>query len=762
MPFDCGPYRCSPALGACLSRCHSVDDCAPGSVCNADGHCVPPPDRAHGQDAGCNLTAQVPGRPGAAWLAAGLLAFEAARRRRQASPRLPRLDRGRESRCGLLLCLSLVASCAAEPGSPGAAALRDRFPDQAAEILERRDALVAVAEGFAVQSTSRGTAAWQRRGDLRAVLPRRGEDVFRFRLAHSSGSDRGAALSADFEVRVRELGASGEGAVAGSAVAYARPGGTSYWTATESGYEEWLLLEEGFATGDRPSAAWEIEGAALRQGGRSIELCDEGGTPRLRVTAPRAYAEGGRPIEARLAVNGKRIELWVDAGDQRALVDPAWIAAGSMGAARYAGQTATLLGDGRVLVAGGIGADGSDELVLNSAELFDPKGNTWVPAAALGGLRTNHTATLLGNGFVRVAGGVGFDGVQNLFPQLYDPNNDTWTGAAGSFWGRDHHTATLLGNGKVLVAGGLGSDPEVGTTAELYDPDSDTETLTGSMNASHAGHTATLLGNGKVLIVGGSATSQASAELYDPDSDTWSVTGPMGVADRSGHTATLLGDGRTLVAGGANLSAAELYDPVSSTWTPAASMGAARSRHTATLLSNGQVLIAGGLLVPGDQTSYLASAELYDPARDTWAPTASMTTGRYDHTATRLGSGQVLIAGGKNDNVLASAELFSPLPTGAPCTLPGECQTGFCVDGVCCTTACEAGPCNACSAAAGAPWTAPARRSLVPLAMTTTPAPRPTPARRAPASAAPPSSALHRMPVTTACASPGPAAAPSS
>ena len=87
------------------------------------------------------------------------------------------------------------------------------------------------------------------------------------------------------------------------------------------------------------------------------------------------------------------------------------------------------------------------------------------------------------------------------------------------------------------------------------------------------------------------------------------------------------------------MSSAQLYDPVLGTWTTTGSLNRARSGHTATLLGNGKVLIAGG-------GGYQSTAELYDPVEETWTTTGSLNTGRTYHTATLLPSGKVLVAGG--------------------------------------------------------------------------------------------------------------------
>jgi len=175
----------------------------------------------------------------------------------------------------------------------------------------------------------------------------------------------------------------------------------------------------------------------------------------------------------------------------------------------------------------------------------------------------------------------------------------TWTETGSLATARRSHTATLLPNGQVLVAGGI-KGSTILASAELYDPASGTWTETGSLADARQLHTATLLPNGKVLVAGGQDSSfngLASAELYDPASGTWTETGSLANA-RWSHTATLLANGMVLVAGGGifeGSDSAELYDPASGTWTETGDLVNVRFVHTATLLSNGNVLAAGGL-----------------------------------------------------------------------------------------------------------------------------------------------------------------------
>jgi Galactose oxidase, central domain/Kelch motif len=231
----------------------------------------------------------------------------------------------------------------------------------------------------------------------------------------------------------------------------------------------------------------------------------------------------------------------------------------------------------------------------------------------------------------------------------------TWSLTGSLITGRAHHTATLLSNGQVLVAGG-GFGGDQGETpyasAELYVPRVHRWIATGSMHTRRVGHTATLLHTGQVLVTGGSSgwiidPRQLSAELYDPRTGRWTVTGRMHTV-RMSHTATLLASGKVLVVGGMDLrrhplASGELYDPHTGAWTVITAMHAARSGHTATLLPSGKVLVAGG---EGGHGDLLASAEVYDPHTGTWTVTGSMHTARGAHTATLLPNGTVLVAGG--------------------------------------------------------------------------------------------------------------------
>jgi N-acetylneuraminic acid mutarotase len=345
----------------------------------------------------------------------------------------------------------------------------------------------------------------------------------------------------------------------------------------------------------------------------------------------------------------------------------AWSPAAPMAVPR-SDHNATLLMHGKVLVTGGYNNLTSGIL---SAQLYDPATNTWSPSAgSMATPRNNFTATLLTNGKVLIAGGYYNKPISSA--ELYDPVSNTWSPAASMAAARGSHTATLLANGKVLVAGG---DTNHGflSSAELYDPQNNTWSSAGSMGVARAYQTATLLTNGKVLLAGGDNAVPVTAELYDPATNTWSAAGSLAVA-QFGFTATLLGNGKVLIAGGGDLSdftnSAQLYDPFSNSWSLVASMHTQRSGHTATLLGNGKVLIVGGVSPNrgAPQNTFNSSAELYDPANNTWSFTGAMSSGRWNHTATLLNNGRVLVTGGFSSGVspYASAELYTLAGTADP------------------------------------------------------------------------------------------------
>ena len=268
----------------------------------------------------------------------------------------------------------------------------------------------------------------------------------------------------------------------------------------------------------------------------------------------------------------------------------------------YLTGPAVNLNNATVLIAGGLTTQSNGVSVKsNLAELYQMGSHTFVATGSMADARYEHTATLLRDGRVLVVGGADMmDGIDNLATaELYDPLTGKFTRTGSMAQGRAAHTATLLADGRVLIAGGYGGGTLPLTSAEIYDPATGKFTTTGSMTVARLNHTATMLVGGSVLITGGADSNSnvlSSAEIYDPASGTFHATGSM-TTPREWHTATTLGDDRVLIVGGfggGNLASAEIYDPATGKFTATGSMKTARKGHTATLLIYGQVIVAGG------------------------------------------------------------------------------------------------------------------------------------------------------------------------
>jgi hypothetical protein len=387
--------------------------------------------------------------------------------------------------------------------------------------------------------------------------------------------------------------------------------------------------------------------------------------------------------------------------------------AGEMSTARDE-HTATLLNDGRVLVAGGrIGSE-----FLNTAELYEPASGQWTPAGTLRSARAAHTATLLPDGRVVLVGGlaVGCCGEEAVgSAEVFNPEDGSWE--AIGIPGRGYHTATPIEDSfQILLVGGTNGAPVGGLeSVMLFDVEDGTVTGVQSLAIPLVYHTATWVPSvGVVLAGGGYFGPQADVEVYDARGISSRALTPM-IARRMLFTATLLKSDLLLMTGGASretnsgapegpLSSTELYDPTGGgNAGPSGAMGHPRFLHTATLLKGGRVLVVGGA---DDRGIAQATAEISDTLGQRWAPVKSLSTARLGHTATLLQDGRVLVVGGRGSSAggpsFASAEIFSLESEGIPCLSPEDCQSGYCIDGVCCDSACGRGSCDACSVAAGA------------------------------------------------------------
>lgn len=389
---------------------------------------------------------------------------------------------------------------------------------------------------------------------------------------------------------------------------------------------------------------------------------------------------------------------------------------GSMAAARggHSAVGLSLSSKGRVLVSGGLPSQ-SSQSPLESFEVYDPDTGK-------------------------------FGAVKNGANDLKFPQD----------FGRSLHATTLLADGVVLITGGaiLLNQPTNTTYVLTYSPPSaSTLAPAGGMSQSRAGHTATRLPNGQVLVVGGYVLSQSAlklAELYNPVSTAFDPIAPLGLPPggnpqqmkelRAFHTANLIqlsdpdpmvqgdeeavvvisGGVSSLIAGAQYSNTVEVYEHRTSVrgFSALISGVTKRARHTTTPLPTGDLLLAGGV----NDTGTLNAVDVLriTPPVDVATPTTGqfvtldpplppLGDARHSHIAAAVNAGEdiaagqtVMVAGGSGvTGPLASAEVLIR-DLGEKCTIDAECLSGFCVDGVCCNTACDT-ECYSCSAAEQAP-----------------------------------------------------------
>lgn len=286
--------------------------------------------------------------------------------------------------------------------------------------------------------------------------------------------------------------------------------------------------------------------------------------------------------------------------------------------------------------------------LFQSAAALAQSGGTFTPTGSTTIARTGHTATLLPNGKVLIAGGY-TGSVQLASAELYDPATGTFARTGDMTTPRAGNTAVLLPNGKVLIEGGV--------SAELYDPSTGTFTATGDPVApglplsTPASAGAVLLANGSVLF----------GQLYDPITGTFS----LGASPFWANVVSLLADGRVFLGdtGWQVWPYAVLYNPASDATQATGTPGDADLLYDDGVggapLANGKVLLAGGI---SEVTNLFSTgAELYDPLTGTFAPTGDMALGRAYYTATPLGDGSVMIAGSSAAAVSTTAELYDPV-----------------------------------------------------------------------------------------------------
>jgi len=245
-----------------------------------------------------------------------------------------------------------------------------------------------------------------------------------------------------------------------------------------------------------------------------------------------------------------------------------------------------------------------------------------------------------------------------------------WSRAGNLVAGVDSGNAFALSDGRVVSVGIPSVVPWWPATTQIWNPATNKWTKPASVpllpNLFQA--VPVLLDDGRILVTGfctANCGSGSNAEIYDPATDSWTMPGQMMTA-RFGHKAVKLLDGRVLVMGGcssygcgSDTPSAEIFDPATNTFTSVAPMKAHRASFGATLLADGRVLVTGGY----NSTGVTTENETYDPAADKWTVNPPMKHPHAVHVAMLLQDGRVLAAGGDTGLGLpgAEADVFDPV-----------------------------------------------------------------------------------------------------
>jgi hypothetical protein len=308
-------------------------------------------------------------------------------------------------------------------------------------------------------------------------------------------------------------------------------------------------------------------------------------------------------------------------------------------------HTATVLKDGRVLIVGGRTDTGSPPTTAKTS-LYDPKTGTLTDGPLLKAARMDHSATLLGDGRVLVVGGASESGIGIASSELYDPNGNSWSAGPSMPSPRMGHTATVLASGDVLIAGGFAYGAHLGSLM-LYKPSAGAPGSWSSVPAvlatPRSAHAAVRLSSGKVLFIGGAADTDIldTIEIFDSTTGGISTAAAKLTEKRNLPTADLLANGKVIVVGGNDAKHDDVYDPATDKVSALSHLGDPPERHASVTLLDARVLVCGSDFTPGDR------AEIFSTdGGGTWNGAPSMKAPRYGHTASLLADGSVLVVGG--------------------------------------------------------------------------------------------------------------------
>jgi Kelch motif len=407
--------------------------------------------------------------------------------------------------------------------------------------------------------------------------------------------------------------------------------------------------------------------------GTKCEKCAKSVAPRVVLATSRSRVPWVIGVVGAVIVVGAIVALNLRGGGSSKPTPPpavlgSWAKGPSLTSIR--GTTAVVqLRNGQVLAAGG----GVGAVPVSAAELYDPASQSWKPTGALNEARRGANAVVLADGRVLIAGGIAGPTLLSS-AEIYDPGTGRWTTTGSMAIARLDPTMTMLPGGDVLVAGGTTTGGQQGTgggqtisptsSAEVFHAATGQWSATKPMTDARFEATATVLTDGRVLIVGGfggAGTNSPtglqypalkSAEIFDPAVGAFTGAGSMSEG-RAWQVATRLADGSVLVAGGlgggtgsGTLSTAERFQPTTAAWTEVAPMAQGRSGASASALTSGMVMVTGGETVDQGTRHSLATAQVYDPAKNLWHPAGSMSCPRSGAGTALLADGSVLVIAG--------------------------------------------------------------------------------------------------------------------
>ena len=305
---------------------------------------------------------------------------------------------------------------------------------------------------------------------------------------------------------------------------------------------------------------------------------------------------------------------------------------------------------------------------------------TWTTKAPMPTGRSNYVLAE-SNGILYAAGGYVGTASTLATLEVYDPATNTWRAKASMPTARHNAGGAFVG-GILYVAGGYSyATGQPIATVEAYDPTTDTWTTKQSMKAARYGQGVAVV-DGILYVMGGIGAGGGSCfvlntvEAYDPVTDTWTAKASMRTARVDLGAGAL--DGVVYAVGGSSctssLATIETYDPATNSWTTRASMSTVRSALGVGVL-NGLLFAVGGVgVVTGPYTGYLATAEAYDPATDTWSSQPSMPTARHGLGAAAA-NGVLYAVGGTNDaQWFTTVEALGPDSNQAPVAVAGADQ----------------------------------------------------------------------------------------